>query len=309
MLSADIRNVDLNLLVALDALVDECSVTRAAVRLSLTQPTVSGMLARLRDVFDDPLFVRTQRGLLPTPRTEALTPLLKRVLADTAALIAGRTFVPETAEMTVSLAVNDYMHASLVVPFIKELRRRAPKIKLAVRPMAIADLSIKLSRGEVDIAITIPDFVAADLPSRFLYRERYVCAVRNRHPLNKKKVSVKDFCRFDHVLVSPSGGAFEGPTDRELAKLGLARRVALSVPSFLILPEVLQADDLIAVVPERLLQGRTRNLRTFAPPVPVPGFDVIAVWHARLHEDPAHVWLRDLLASVATKLLAKSTRG
>jgi DNA-binding transcriptional LysR family regulator len=299
MSGTDIRNVDLNLLVALDALVDECSVTRAAARLSLTQPTVSGMLARLRDLFGDPLFVRTQRGLLPTPRTEALTPLLKRVLADAATLVAAQTFDPKTADMTVSISVNDYMHASLILPFVKQLRRHAPKIKLAVRPMAIADLPTRLMRGEIDIAITIPDFVTPDLPSRFLYAERYVCAVRRRHPLKKRKVTVEEFCRFDHVLVSPSGGAFEGPTDDELSSLGLARRVALSIPSFLILPEVLQTDDLIAVVPERLLHGRKRHLRTFAPPVAVPGFDVLAVWHPRVNEDPAHRWLRDLLASVA----------
>ena len=116
---ADIRNIDLNLLVALDALLDERSVTRAAERLSLTQPTVSGMLARLRDVFGDPLFVRTQRGLLPTPRTEALAPLLKQILVDTAALVAVETFDPKTADMTVSISVNDYMQVSLVIPFIK----------------------------------------------------------------------------------------------------------------------------------------------------------------------------------------------
>ncbi len=306
---ANIRNVDLNLLVALDALLDERSVTRAAERLSLTQPTVSGMLARLRDVFGDPLFVRTQRGLLPTPRAEDLTPLLKQVLADTATLVALETFDPKTADMTVSISVNDYMQVSLVIPFIKELRRRAPKIRLAVWPLAIADLPTRLTRGEVDLAITIPEFAIPDLHSRFLYEERYVCAVRNRHPIKGKRVTLEEFCRFDHVLVSPTGGAFEGPTDEALSKLGLNRHVALSVPSFLIIPEILQTDDFIAVVPERLLQGRTNNLKVFAPPLDVPGFSVIAVWHPRVHKDPAHKWLRDLLVVVAQNLSRRKIKG
>jgi DNA-binding transcriptional LysR family regulator len=297
----NIRNIDLNLLVALDALLDERSVTRAAQRLSLTQPTVSGMLGRLRDVFDDPLFVRTQRGLLPTPRAEAMMPLLKQVLADTARLVAAETFDPKTAEMTVSVSVNDYMQLSLVIPLIRELRRRAPNIRLAVRPLAIADLSTRLARGDLDLALTIPDFAIPDLRSRILYEERYVCAVRKRHPIKVKGITVEEFCRFDHVLVSPTGGAFEGPTDEALSKLGLNRRVALSVPSFLILPEILQTDDFIAVVPERLLRGRTHNLKVFAPPLDVPGFSAIAVWHSRVHKDPAHEWFRDLLAAVAQR--------
>ena len=300
---ANIRRIDLNLLVALDALLDECSVTRAAERLALTQPTVSGMLARLRDIFDDPLFVRTQRGVLPTPRAQALAPTLKALLADATALVTPEIFDPETAELTVSISANDYMQFALVVPFIEELRRRAPKVELAVQPLANGDLATGLTRGEADIAITIPEFARPDLLSRFLYEERYVCAVRKEHPIKGKAVTLDEFCRFDHVLVPPDGVAFEGPTDEALSKLGLKRRVALSVPSFLILPDILQTDDLIGVFPERLLRGRTGDLKVFAPPLKIPGFRVIALWHPRLHKDPAHKWLRDLLAAVAQNLL------
>ena len=157
----------------------------------------------------------------------------------------------------------------------------------------------------MDLAITIPEFAIPDLPSRFLYKERYICAVRDRHPIKVrgKKVTLEEFCRFDHVLVSPTGGAFEGPTDEALSKLGLSRHVALSVPSFLILPEILQTDDFIAVVPERLLQGRTSNLKVFTPPLDVPGFNVIAVWHSRVHKDPAHRWFRELLVAVGQNYL------
>jgi DNA-binding transcriptional LysR family regulator len=122
----NLRRIDLNLLVALDALLDEQNVTRAAKRLALTQPTVSAMLARLRKIFGDPLFVRTQRGILPTPRASALAPLLKRWLAEGRALVAEELFDPATAEFTASISANDYIQSALVVPFAKRLRPVSP---------------------------------------------------------------------------------------------------------------------------------------------------------------------------------------
>jgi DNA-binding transcriptional LysR family regulator len=296
---ADIRGVDLNLLVALDALLRERSVTRAAERLSLSQPTVSGMLARLRGIFGDPLFVRTQRGLQPTPRALSLAAALQRLLADAAALVSPARFDPASARRTFVLSTTDYMQHAVAVPLAAALRRAAPGIRVDLRPLAIAELSGQLARGDVDLAITIPEFAAPDLTARRLYRERYVAAVGRRHPLRGARPSLESFCRFDHVVVSPAGGGFRGPVDDALARLGRRRNVAVSAPSFLVVPALLQATDLIAVLPERLLRGRSRELRIFAPPVEVPGFDVIAAWHARVHDDPAHRWLRDLVAAVA----------
>ena len=269
----NMRGVDLNLLVVLDALLDERSVTRAAARLGYTQSTISGMLARLRDVFDDPLFVRTQRGILPTPRAEALAAPLKQFLADGRRLIARETFDPATAELTFAISSNDYMQQALLVPFIGMLRREAPKIRLAIRPAVIAGLAEALASGEIDLAVTIPEFAMSDLPSRLLYRERYVAAVRLRHPLaGCAAISLESFCSYDHVLVSPTGGSFEGPTDEALARVGQRRMVRYSVPSFLLLPELLQTDDLIALIPSRLLHGNGERLKLLEPPIEVSRF-------------------------------------
>ena len=125
----DIRNIDLNLLAALNVLLDERNVSRAAQRLALTQPTVSGMLSRLRDVFDDPLFVRTQHGMLPTPRAEALASPLRKLLADASALLATEQFDPRTSDRVVTISVNDYMQSCLVVPFLRALREEAPHMR------------------------------------------------------------------------------------------------------------------------------------------------------------------------------------
>ena len=296
----DIRRIDLNLLVALHALLTERSVTRAANRLALTQPTVSGMLARLRRLLGDPLFVRTQRGILPTPRAQALAPALERLLAEASVLVAGETFDPAATQITFTVSANDYIQFALLVPFIRRLRERAPLARLAVRPADVRSLVAMLADGELDIGITTsPELPSLDLPSRLLYEERYVCAVRKKHPLRGRGITLDQFCRFPHVLVSPTEGGFVGPTDRALAERGRQRRVALSVPGFLVLPEILQTEDLISVVPERVLGGRGTGLRTFAPPLPVPGFSVLALWHPRVQHDAAHRWLRELLATTA----------
>src|SRR5262245_7012296 len=300
----DIRRIDLNLLVALEALLEEKSVTRAADRLALTQPTVSAMLARLRKLFGDPLFVRTQRGILPTPRAAALAPVLKQWLAEARALVADERFEPASAELTASVSANDYIQSALIVPFIERLRREAPQAQLAVRCPQFSDVAGMLADGDLDLCVTTtPEIPEADLRSRVLYEEQYVCVVRSGHPLKARRtVTVDQFCRYPHAMVSPTEGRFVGPVDRALAQVGRRRRVVLAAPGFLILPEILQTDDLIAVVPERILRGRMSGLRTFAPPVAVPGFSVVLLWHERLHQDSAHRWLRELLAATAQGL-------
>jgi DNA-binding transcriptional LysR family regulator len=140
----------------------------------------------------------------------------------------------------------------------------------------------------------------SDLPSRLLYRDRYVVAVRRQHPLARgAAMTVERFCSYDHVLVSPTGGSFEGPTDDALARLKLRRKVRYSVSSFLLVPEILQMDDLVALVPSRLLRQKNKQLVVLEAPVEIPGFDVIAVWHPRNDKDKAHRWLRGRLVEIA----------
>lgn len=294
----DIRKIDLNLLVVLDALLDERNVTRAAQRLGYTQPTISGMLARLRDLFGDPLFVRAQRGLIPTPRALALAGPLRELIEDSRRLVARDVFDPATAEISFTISSNDYMQQALVVPLVKAVRSEAPLLSIAIVPPLSEGMGDALARS-VDLAITIPEFAMSDLRSRLLYRERYVVVVRREHPLARGgQLTTARFCDFEHVIVSPTGGSFEGPTDRSLKELGLSRTVRYSVPSFLVVPEILQTDDLVALVPSRLV-GSKANLAILEPPIDVAGFDVIAAWHPRVDKDPAHRWLRTRLMEIA----------
>lgn len=284
---------------ALKVLLEERNVSRAAERLALTQPTVSGMLARLRELFDEPLFVRTSHGMVPTPRAEALAPALEQFLMDASRLVEPDDFDPQTTRMDFRVAANDYLQSTVLVPAVHELRRQAPQARLAIRSQETSSLERMLARGDLDLAVTIPEFADPGLRTRVLYREEYVCAVRQAHPIRASRVSMKRFLDYDHVLVSPTEGGFRGPADDALAALGVERRVVLSVPSFLLLAQILQTDDLIALVPRRLLAGHLHALRLIRPPVEVPGFDVIAAWHSRSQHDAAHQWLRELLARVS----------
>lgn len=294
-MKSDIRGVDLNLLKALDALLDERNVTRAAERLSLTQPAVSGMLTRLREAFGDPLFVRTQRGIAPTQRALELAAPIKQILADVETLLRPAAFDPANAEMVLSIAATDYALQVVVAPFLSELRRLAPGIRVAVVPVHDARLHMQLERGEVHLALLTPESTPTDLHARHLFDERYVCVMRQDHPAAAGgRLSMRRFCGLDHALVSYAGGGFHGVTDDALAALGRERRVTLSVTSFLVLPQILCQSDLMAVVPERLVKGRT-ELVVFDPPLDIPGFAKTAAWHERTHHDQGHRWVRELL--------------
>ena len=298
---ADIRNLDLNLLRALSVLLTERNASRAANILHVTQPTVSGMLVRLREIFDDPLFVRTSHGLLPTPRAEELEPAVRNLIRDAELLVRPEVFDPETSEATTIVSVNDYMQSVLMMPLLSDLRKTAPRMRLGIRNLEVAELSPLLMQGAIDMAVSIPAFVDDTLCSELLYREEYVAVVRDTHPIRSSRVSLTRFLSFDHVLVSPADGSFTGPADEVLKGLGESRRVAVSVPSFHVLTEVLKEDDFIAFMPQRLFARHSGGLRAIRSPIDVPGFDVIVAWHRRTGNDPAHAWLRSRLLAASKK--------
>ncbi|SFM97731.1 DNA-binding transcriptional regulator, LysR family [Izhakiella capsodis] len=294
----DIRTLDLNLLKALDALLDEGSVTRAAKRLSLTQPAVSGMLFRLRDYFEDPLFIRTNHGMVPTKRANELSTPIKQILTDIAILLKPRIFDPMTVEMTYTIVATDYALKAIVVPMMAELKLRAPYIKIAVRPVESERVYQQLSRGEVDLALLTPQTTPEELHGKALYEEDYICVARHHHPLSMvSEMTLEQFCKQEHILVS-SEGNFTGVTDEALAKLSLTRRVGMSVNSFQVIPDILRVTDMIAVVPHRMVLTNN-DLIILSLPLEVPGFTKSMAWHDRTHRDPSHQWIRALCAEVS----------
>ena len=291
----NLRHVDFNLLKAFDVLMDERNVTRAADRLAVSQPAVSGMLTRLRDCFDDPLFIRAQHGIIPTPRAESLAAPVKRVLADIRDIMTPEAFVPAEAKLTLKVAATDYAMRNVLTPLIKKLQALAPGIRVSVTQIEDTLVGRQLERGEIDLALMSESNAPEGCLVQSLFEEHYAFAMRTDHSSSVDlPLSLDQFCQLNHALVSYYGGAFMGDTDRALAKLGRSRHVAVSVPSFMVLNDLLLSTDLIAVAPSRTfddMQGLTVSM----PPLDIPGFTKVAVWHERTNHDPAQIWLRALL--------------
>lgn len=295
----NIKTLDLNLLKALDALLDEKSVTRAARQLGLSQPAVSGILARLRETFDDPLFIRTQRGLLPTPRAEALALPVKEALSRVEALIAPEHFAPEKAELTLKIAATDYAQQVLLLPLLKALRTEAPGIRLSISPVDTSRFANQLEKGHLDLALTTPDMGPDTLKATKLFDESYVCVLRQGHPaLQNGTLDLERFCQLDHAIMSHDGTSFRGATDDALAEHGLTRNVVAALPSFMVLLDLIRTTDMCTLLPRRLLQDQS-GITTAEPPLTVKGFTKIVCWHERTHYDPAHIWLRRKLTTLA----------
>ncbi len=299
---ANIKNLDLNLLRVFDTLIDEKNVSRAAEKLSVSQPAVSGMLTRLRHSLNDQLFIRSQHGIVPTIRAQALAGPIRKLLRELDAVLEPTFFIPHEAELTLSIAATDYSLNAIVEPFLQALRQQAPKIKVAVRWINEHELFEQMERGIIDLALTTPEAAPAELRSRTLFNETYVCVLRNEHPLlEDKSLTLDQFCNVEHAIVSYVGGAFEGTTDTVLRSLGRQRRVVLSVPSFLSLASILKNSDLCAVVPKRIMKNM-HDLTTVKLPFEVPGFTKIVAWHERSHDSEAHRWVRELLSAICKEI-------
>jgi DNA-binding transcriptional LysR family regulator len=288
--------VDLNLIEALDALLAENSVTKAAARLHTSAPAMSRALARLRRAFDDPLLVRAGRDLVPTPRALELRGEVHAVAARARALFAPATTAdPRTAVRMFDLQVTDMLSTTFIPSLIDDLRVQAPGISLRLRPESIEDTPA-LRDGLVDLEIGSIRPGDPEIHSETLVTETLIGAVRPGHPLarSKKTVTPQRFAEADHIVVSRRGRA-HGPIDEQLADLGLRRRVAAVVPTFASALFLVRETDVVCVAPARL--GRpmleTLGLRTFPIPLALPSVTIGMAWHPRNHHDRTHQLLRE----------------
>jgi len=295
----NLRRLDINLLLTLDVLLAEHNVTRAAQRLNLSQPSVSVHLAKLRDIFGDPLLLPGPRGMRPTARADELRePLREALEALERAVAPASAFDPAQATHSWKIAATDYGESTVVLPALSGLREQAPGTRLAVIDLHPQQLLKEAEQGVFDLALHISEDAPPELHRRPLFQERYVLAGRIGHPHLQTAPTREQFCALEHVLVSREGGGFFGVTDRALADVGLRRNVVLSVPHFLMAMSVLASTDLVAMLPSRLVRGNPA-LQVVDAPLEVPGYEMAMFWGERSHRDPAHKWLREhLLASV-----------
>ena len=298
----DTSRIDLNLLATLEVLLAERNVTKAAARLHLSQPAVSAQLARLRDLFDDPLLIPAQRGMTPTAKAVELAPHLREALDRVrSTLQSHQDFDPASARLTVSIACSDYIQAAVVMPLVLALRRTAPGVRVAVWHLAPALMEQQLANGETDLVIATPDPAMPHLRSRHLYNETYVLIGRRGHPRLGPGLSIEDYVGLEHVVVSRRGGNFETPIDGALGTRGYRRTVVMSAGSFLFIPEIVSGSDLVALVPRRLVRTQSDSLTMIDLPWLSEQFDISLIWHERCHGHAGQRWIRDLIAALVTE--------
>jgi DNA-binding transcriptional LysR family regulator len=289
--------IDLNLLVALRALLGERHVTRAARQLGLSQSATSHALSRLRELYGDPLLVRAGRGLELTPRAVALLPQLERGLRELEESLRGQQrFEPTRARFSLRVGAADYPQAILGGRLLALLRAEAPGVNLQLT--SYPDLLEQLEAGSIDVAVTAKGKLPRVFAERPLFSDGFICMLRKGHPaLRHKRLSLQQYLGLEHLVVAPGGtsGSF---VDTELSRRGLTRRVALQVSSFLVAPQLVVESDLISTGPELML----RRLSAHYPivlrkaPLPLARFDLCLVWHSRREHEQEHVWMRDAVA-------------
>ncbi|MGK4007960.1 LysR family transcriptional regulator [Sorangium sp. So ce1036] len=295
-----LASIDLNLLVVFDALLAEGSVTRAAARVGLSQSAMSHALGRLRALIDDPILVRTARGMIPTPRAQELIGPIRAALAQIETTVARPArFDAATARRSFALATVDYVELILLPRLVQKLFSDAPNVDLIARPYD-SEMFGSMETGKIDLAIGLFPSVPAGFYRQRLLEETYLCVVRRDHPVVRSKLTLRAYASLPHALISPRGEG-GGRVDEVLAEHGLTRRVALQIPHFLVAPLIVAQTDLVLTVPARIARAfaEMEALRIMKPPVELGGFSLDQVWHERQAKDPAHAWLRGLFAEIA----------
>ncbi len=305
-------NVDLNLLVALDVLLAECSVTSAARRLNLSHSAMSRMLARLRVVTGDPLLVRAGRGLVPTPRAKELADHVHELTRDALAVLRPQISQVDmsSVELTFTVRASESFMKWLSGPVVKAVIELAPRICLRFEAKPDKD-SQPLRDGLVDLEIGLIGTSAPEIRTRFLFHDAYVGVARIGHPiLENKQVTLERFAACNHVVALQEGHAIAS-LNAAMERAGMKRKVTVVVPGYPDAMRIARQSDLIAIVPGSCLGdsacgGGCSTLGHFDLPLPIPPFKISALWHPRMDADPVHRRLRDIIISTCQ---AAYTRG
>lgn len=297
------RQIDLNLLELFDTVYRLRNLTAAGKRLGLSQPAVSYGIARLREMYNDALFVRTQRGVQPTSFAERLAGPVAEALQIVRGTIAEAAFEPATARRTFRIAMADIGERLFLPHLTRWLAQHAPEATVETLSPSLAELAEGLASGDIDVALGFTPGLGKQVHQKLLFTEQFVYLVRKDHPQAGGGLSLAQIRRLPHVIASPPGTDHAATVEKALASPRLRVHVALRVRSFLSLAPIVAGTDLVAPVPANLARevARHLNLRIYTPPARFPGFEVCMYWHQRFHQDPASVWLRQGLTELFLK--------
>jgi len=293
----ELQDIDLNLLVVFNELLRQRRVSAVAETLGISQPAISNALNRMRKLFGDELFIRTSKGMVPTPFAETLAePIAYALGAIYNSLNATTKFDPHTSTRAFTIAMTDIGEIYFLPTLMQRLAKEAPGVTISTVRNHADTLRDEMEAGRVDLAIGFLPDLKAGFFQRRLFKQRYVCLFRKSHSLARNGMTMKGFLEAEHVSIVAEGTG-HGMVDSTILRAGLPRRVSLRVPHFVALGHILQSTDMIAVVPEAYA---TRTLKPFdlatAPcPAKIPDITINVLWHGRNHREPANQWLRQLL--------------
>lgn len=287
-----LKKIDLNALVTLKVLLDEKHVTQAAEKLNLTQSAVSRTLAKLREMFDDPILVKSGKHLALTTKAERLQPKLNQLLESALVLLMPDTFDPLTHQGAIRLATTDYGSHTLLPRLVPLLNEAAPSVRLSAVDWR-SNLLTELEDNKVDLMIGgASDQPPADIFQRIVAQDHYLGLVRKQHP-NASGVSLEQYLALNHVMVSPSGSGLS-IVDELLKQQGKTRNIGVRVPHFFAALEIIATTDLMILLPSHFIR-RYADPDKFAvieAPLVIPPIEISMFWHARMHHDPLHKWFR-----------------
>ena len=313
----NISKVDLNLLVYLDVLLREGSVTRAANQLSITQPAMSNGLKRLRDLFKDPLLVRTSDGMTPTKRALELQPVIRDVLSKLEASIQPETdFVPETSKRTFRIMASDYAESTLLLEVIRQLAKVAPNITLdMITPSDVTFHDVE--QGKVDMAINRFEELPLSFHQKVVWYDRFACVVSSNNPI-VENFTLQNYIDSKHIWVSKTGFGVGvgidpnevqklGWVDAELTKIGQKRDIRVFARHYHVALQLAKVQNLVATLPSKAaaLYENDPNIVILDPPFDIPPIGLKMAWSALLHHDAGHIWLRRLITDVGEALSAQ----
>lgn len=301
MRSVHLKNLDLNLLVPLHALLEERHVTRAAERTFLSQPAMSRALERVREMFGDPLLVRSGRTFERTVRGEQILRELGTMMPRLEAMVGGTDFDPARSQERFRVALTDHACAILLPSLVARIRRGAARVKLEVsawRTQAYEDAAA----GRIDVALSAEE-APPTLESEVIFNLDFVCVVGSALQIRMRRLTLKQYLELPHALVETLAG-LQTLVDRPLAQLGLKRNVVLSLPFFVPAVYAIAQSDLVLTVPRRLakITARSFNVRVVEPPREIKAYPYFMAWHPRLSAEPAHEWFRKQIRVAAETL-------
>ena len=304
----NLSKVDLNLFIVFDAIYTEANLTRAGQIIGITQPAVSNALARLRETFNDPLFVRTAQGMVPTPMAQNIIGPVRNALSLLRVSVQeSRIFNPLKANKNYRISMTDLTEAVILPELFQRLKRLAPGVTVESFQAKRRDTTKELAAGRLDFAVDAPLNTDPQVRHVKLMEDRYVCAMRKGHPLSAKGLlRLDDYLTQSHVHISSRRSGL-GQVDLALGKMGIQRKIALRSQHYLMAIQVLQQTDMVMTVPERFARHNGLHY-TSLPVTDVPPVETHLYWHESTDQDPANRWMREQLLELCERVTAMEHR-